>query len=148
MNGRHVDWDAYADILGTDTDGGIARRIGCSESAVKAERIRRGIPSYSRRPLSGADLTRPTGELVAAYGVSPSAVCKARKAAGLTAPVKPRAGPRKGEWKRTARRAAKLTPPVVEVEEPAWRPFDPDAEPDPRWVAAFERRERESEEWL
>lgn len=31
---RPIEWDAYAGILGADTDGGVARRVGCSVGAV------------------------------------------------------------------------------------------------------------------
>jgi hypothetical protein len=41
-------WPKYEHLFGTDTDAAVARMIGCSHSAVKRQREKRGIAAYQR----------------------------------------------------------------------------------------------------
>ena len=108
----------------------IARRRGVSIRSVMAarQRAKRGdvgvvIRSDGARwnGLAGADLTRPTAELVAEYHVSKSAVSKARKAAGIAAP------PKTGRPKAAAPIVA---PRVVVARERAVKPAETFADRD------------------
>ena len=88
--------ECYAAYIGGKLRAWCADRgLDVHDTACVARRwaTTRGLPTL--RPagkLAGADLTRPVDEVAAAYGVSTSAVHKARKNAGITAAPTPRTG--------------------------------------------------------
>lgn len=117
--GRLAGVDLYAGTIAQ-----VALRHGVTATAVKAARRRakRGPTGVVLRSdgarwngLVGADLTRPTAELVAEYEVSKSAVSKARRAAGIVAPPKP--GRPKGVGCVVAPRASVAPKPAPTFEE-------------------------------
>lgn len=144
--------DEQVALLGTDTDAAVAARLGISESAVKNHRTQRGIPSCRpHAPLRGADLSRPTRDLCREYGVTVGAVARARKAAGVPSPdasarvaqetrqERERVEREEAQRSTTRRASARQDAPARPAPRPPVDRFDPNREPDERFLRWIER---------
>lgn len=104
--GRLAGVDVFAGHAAT-----IARKHGVTRSAVY--QARHAAVAEKPRTLNDADLTRPTAELRAEYGVTTSGVCAARKRLGIPAP--PKTGRPKGTRPIVAPRVMQSRQPVVKA---------------------------------
>lgn len=128
----------------------VKRRYGISGNLVARLRREAGMPIGTRRnyagKLDGADLTRPTGELIAEYGVTSGAVYNARKRLGLPTRTGTRSTPRSIAKPRTVAAPPKRTAPqadaVPAVPLPEINLLDPptDDAQIPAWVTAARKR--------